>query len=367
MNKSKLQGGPMLLAVKVQNNGKLLCANIKKYIFLVAFVVFAFSSKAQGFDWVRSYYGPDNSDGTPVNEILGSVMDSEGNVYILGQFIGGAHWDGGTDETSGILPFSAQRNRSTLIAKYSPNGDLVWHKELYSSYSDMDSWTIRMKGDSAIMVYTGIYYPFDEGYGSTNVVYYFDTLLTTADRFPQYPDSLNVNHYGTNALITLDLKDGSIIDELFFMDAYVKPDGSLLKDNNLVTRDSPMSFNIDSEGNIILLRRTYDLYASYCDTCPDGIYIWSPTEGNLVSRRMLINGGEKQLDIPLERSSVWNWQLIKLTPNFDSVIASAYIFDKTWEYDLNEMISVYLHSFEIDSKDNMYICLERSQLPRMDT
>lgn len=370
MNKSKLQGGPMLLAAKVQNNGKLLCANIKKYIFLVAFVVFAFSSKAQGFDWVRSYYGPDNSDGTPVNEILGSVMDSEGNVYILGQFIGGAHWDGGTDETSGILPFSAQRNRSTLIAKYSPNGDLVWHKELYSSYSDMDSWTIRMKGDSAIMVYTGIYYPFDEGYSSTNVVYYFDTLLTTADRFPQYPDSLDVNHYGTNALITLDLKDGSIIDELFFMDAYVKPDGSLLKDNvtnNLVTRDSPMSFNIDSEGNIILLRRTYDLYASYCDTCPDGIYIWSPTEGNLVSRRMLINGGEKHLDIPLERSSVWNWQLIKLTPNFDSVIASAYIFDKTWEYDLNEMISVYLHSFEIDSKDNMYICLERSQLPRMDT
>ena len=108
MNKSKLQGEPMPLAAKVQNNGKLLCANIKKYIFLVAFVVFAFSSKAQGFDWVRSYYGPDNSDGTPVNEILGSVMDSEGNVYILGQFIGGAHWDGGTDETSGILPFREQ-------------------------------------------------------------------------------------------------------------------------------------------------------------------------------------------------------------------------------------------------------------------
>ena len=111
------------------------------------------------FDWVRTFTGRDNSDGTPVNEILGSVMDREGNVYILGQFIGDAHWDNGTDNASRILPFSPQGHRSALIAKFSPDGNRVWHKEFYSSYSDLDAWTIRMKGDSAIMVYPLIWLP----------------------------------------------------------------------------------------------------------------------------------------------------------------------------------------------------------------
>ena len=62
----------------------------RKTLTFALFALLAITASAQHFDWVRSYYGPNNSDGTPVNEILGSVMDRDGNVYILGQFIGSA-------------------------------------------------------------------------------------------------------------------------------------------------------------------------------------------------------------------------------------------------------------------------------------
>ena len=98
-----------------------------KRFFAIAIVMFlTLAVHAQRFDWVRSYSGPEYSDGAAANEIFGSVMDREGNIYILGQFIGDAQWD---DDTS-ILPFSARRNRSAVIAKFSPDGEMVWHKEL---------------------------------------------------------------------------------------------------------------------------------------------------------------------------------------------------------------------------------------------
>lgn len=123
------------------------------------------------FDWVRSYFGPDYPDGgAPANEIFGSVLDSKGNVYILGQFIGNAHWDNGMDDNSRILPFSAHRNRSAVIAKISPDGETVWHKEFYSSYTDFEVYTIRMLGDTALMLYAMFRYPFDHGYNEKNEV-----------------------------------------------------------------------------------------------------------------------------------------------------------------------------------------------------
>ena len=176
----------------------------RKTLSFALFALLAITAHAQHFDWVRSYFGPDYDDGIPVNEVLGSVMDSKGNVYILGQFLGSARWD---DDT-GILPFSAHRNRSAVIARFSPNGELAWHKELYCTYTDLDAWTIRMKGDTAIMVFVDIVYPFDHGYNYTNELYYFDTLLTSAERFPEEPDSLHTTGIidGASAFITMSLE-----------------------------------------------------------------------------------------------------------------------------------------------------------------
>ena len=65
-------------------------SNIIKSLALSAMLLMVPIAHAQHFDWVKTYSGPDRQDQTPANEIVGSVMDREGNLYILGQFIPGA-------------------------------------------------------------------------------------------------------------------------------------------------------------------------------------------------------------------------------------------------------------------------------------
>ena len=334
-----------------------------KRFFAIAIVMFlTLAVHAQRFDWVRSYFGPEYSDGAAANEIFGSVMDREGNIYILGQFIGNAQWD---DDTS-ILPFSARRNRSAVIAKLSPEGEMVWHKELYSSYTDFVVYTIRKVGDTALMLFANFRYPF-EWELSNNEVYYMDTLLTAPDRFPESPDSLrsSTGHY--YAFITIGLESGNILEEHFMIPSYVKNDGSLLRENfsdYLITNiRQRVSFNVDSEGNIILARQADYLSYEFCDTCPDGIYNWSPNEGNIIGMRLLVDGATKQLDVPLEPSSRWNWHIIKLSPHLDSVISSTYVFDSTWRYSDDDYVSMYLNSIDVDANDNIYITMKRNQHP----
>ena len=53
--------------------------------------------RAQHFEWAKGY-----SSGQEGNRIVGSVTDSLGNLYILGQFRNTAAWDGG----SHLLPMA---------------------------------------------------------------------------------------------------------------------------------------------------------------------------------------------------------------------------------------------------------------------
>lgn len=335
----------------------------KTILFLALLTVTILTAHAQHFDWVKSYFGPDYGNGDAANDLYGSAMDSEGNIYILGHFLGSARWDNDTE----ILPFSAHRNRCAVIAKFSPDGEMVWHKELYSSYNDINAYTIRMVGDTSLMLCAMITFPFDYGLpGERNELYYFDTLLTSAEHFPASPDSLlTPNH--CYAFITLGLESGDIIEEHFLTLTYVKNDGSMLRSkysDYLITYEIRGSFNVDSEGNIILARQANDLFSELCDTCPDGLYRWSPNEGNISTMRLMVDGATKRLDVPLEPSSRWNWQIIKLTPHLDSVLASTYVFDRSMEFDPidpNEYISLYLESIDIDIYNNMYISFYRHQ------
>jgi hypothetical protein len=56
---------------------------MKRIILLAAFVVLSLAAHAQHFDWVKSYTGSDRP-GHVDNWIVGSVSDSQGNLYVLG-------------------------------------------------------------------------------------------------------------------------------------------------------------------------------------------------------------------------------------------------------------------------------------------
>ena len=328
---------------------------MKKRLLLAFLALTTLTAHAQHFDWVKTYSGPDRQDQTPANEIVGSVMDREGNLYILGQFIPGASIDG-----MHLLPITGNRNLSTFIAKFSPSGDMLWHKTVYSSYAGAYGIAIRLLDDSAIMVYTNFFLPFVRSTDDRNEVYFLDTLLTTNGYFLENANNIPIPYYA-NAFLTMSLDSGHLMEKHIVSQAYVKTDNTLLTDEltgDIVSRGGYNTFNLDKEGNIILIRRTDDVTTQTCSTCPDGYYTWSPSDSNIQSIRLLIDGA-RHLDVPLEPSSTWNYQILKIAPHFDSVIASTYVFDSTWLYGPDYLITTYVNSIDMNTGNDIYITFSR--------
>ena len=65
-----------------------------KHLLLLSILLAAsLPAFSQHFDWVKTFVGQDVNH-QRFNEIVGSVVDSEGNLYILGHFGPGADMDG---------------------------------------------------------------------------------------------------------------------------------------------------------------------------------------------------------------------------------------------------------------------------------
>ena len=64
---------------------------MKKVLFLAILILnsqflILNSLHAQHFDWVRTYTGQEVTSGVTTNQLVGSCVDSAGNLYILGEF-----------------------------------------------------------------------------------------------------------------------------------------------------------------------------------------------------------------------------------------------------------------------------------------
>ena len=109
---------------------------MRKHVIFLLLALSVASMQAQEFQWAKGWTSGDNISGVPSNTIVKSLFDREGNIYILGTFGYGATLDGVE-----LLPMPdpdsltySQRQfymtdvKSTLIAKLSPEGHLLWHK-----------------------------------------------------------------------------------------------------------------------------------------------------------------------------------------------------------------------------------------------
>ena len=105
--------------------------NLKRIILLLTLcVAFTLAAQGQRFDWVVTFTGPESNPNT--NRIIGSCADSEGNFYFLGMCSPRAQLFGVR-----ILPDSityTPYRPATVIAKISPQGNMLWHKVIYSRY-----------------------------------------------------------------------------------------------------------------------------------------------------------------------------------------------------------------------------------------
>ena len=337
---------------------------MKKVLFLAILILnsqflILNSLRAQGFDWVRTYTGEEVTSGVTTNQLLGSCVDSAGNLYILGEFSPQAQLCG-----TNLLPFevietSRPRWQGVVIAKISPSGELLWHKAIYNGKQGCYAHALRMVGDSSIMAMVRFFLPYSSSASNYRNLYYLDTLLTGNDDYLMPTDSVTDDNI--TAFITFDF-DGNAIERHLVCVGYLDSTG-----NELTGRDirgpsapdklnvKPLSsecFNIDSEGNIYIIRGASDMVTGSRGT-------WRMDDGTISAMKIVVDGTHN-LFYPIPyRTALWNQQIMKFSPHFDSLIDAVYMFDSALSYNVHPTFKVY--SFEMDAQNNLYFNMEGGQ------
>ena len=290
---------------------------MKKALFLAILILnsqflILSSLRAQGFEWVRTYTGEEVTSGVTTNQLIGSCVDSAGNIYILGEFSPQAQLCG-----TNLLPFevietSYPRWQGVVIAKLSPSGELLWHKAIYNGKQGCYAHALRMVGDSSIMAMVRFFLPYGSSASNYRNLYYLDTLLTGNDDYLMPTDSVTDDNI--TAFITFDF-DGNAIERHLVCVGYLDSTG-----NELTGRDirgpsapdklnvKPLSsecFNIDSEGNIYIIRGASDMVTGSRGT-------WRMDDGTISAMKIVVDGTHN-LFYPIPyRTALWNQQIMKL-------------------------------------------------------
>ncbi len=334
---------------------------MKKAITLTILSLFTLVAHAQRFDWVKTYTGPDISDMT-TNKIVGSCVDNDGNLYILGEFSPQAQLCG-----VDLLPheiITTPLHQGVVVAKLSPQGELLWHKSIYSNTGSY-AFAMRSMGDTSFVVMTG----FKMAHNNNGSLYYLDTLLTSADAGYLLPKDSTHSDL-TNGFITFD-RDGNVTEQYFVEIGFVDSLGHTIMYGDVdpsaptytaATRSlSAHTFCLDSVGNIYVWRNTTDYMFLYCDTCPNIFVRRAVDDGSIAGMNIYVNGNLIMRYSPSVHASTWNNQIMKFAPHFDSLIAAAYVFDNSEPPDVNPNIE--LSSLNNDRAGNLYISMVGRQTP----
>ena len=319
---------------------------MKRVILLAAFVVLSLAAHAQHFDWVKTYTGPD-LNGSETNNIVGSFVDAEGNFYFLGEFSPLATLCG-----IRLLPHEvvSEQYKSVVVAKLSPSGQLMWHKAIYGPQSSY-AYSLCPMGDTAFMVMVG----FKMSHNFNSFLYYLDTLLTSSNvGYLQSYDSTASPL--TNGFITFRL-DGSVAEQHFIELGYIDSTGRPLTiglygqptpapDALESTVLSSETFTIDNDGNIYIARLTKDYKYILNER-------FSIDDGTIATYKIMVDGSHPLL-YPLEQpSALWNQQILKFSPHFDSLLATLFVFEGTTT--ISGSVTTTLGYMCFDSIGNLYV------------
>ena len=322
---------------------------------VVILVLTAGNAVAQHFEWVRGY-APGNQA-----SIVGSVTDSLGNLYILGSINANTCWENGS-RLMPTFPYSyGQDNGDVLIAKISPDGDLVWHKVIHGNYRSSTPYDIKPLGDTAFACLVSTPLASCDYY-----LYYLDTLvrptwnygdgipLSAETPWPDYPlNAKDICGAYPLALITFDF-DGNVLEQHFLRMTYLDRNGEnftyppalpvhpepYLFDN---TPENP-SFAIDSEGNIYLSHFTYHWapLAGY----PDVSY--TVEDGDICAVQFWCDYRMVGV-VPIDSIYAFTPQILKFSPHFDTLLQSRYVFQNN-----TNRYRTYSNYLSLDKYNNLY-------------
>ena len=285
-----------------------------KKTLLFALALLAFSSLwAQRFEWAKGY-------GTAFPEnfschITGSVTDSLGNLYILGQFFIDSEWEG-----ESLLPMPLASHNNTIIAKISPSGEMLWKKVLFSNNNQGHLPNdIKKVGDSAFTCMVQMTLPTADHY-----TYYLDTLIPGMSDYPI--TAMDVEWPLRTALITFDF-EGNVLEQHFLYVTYTDTAGNdyVKYYNNDPTpwyssyHLQNSSFDIDNDGNIYICYRSaiqIDSAINAQNGTIKGVKFWVDST----------NVGHFTFE---NRPPMWYPQIVKFSPHFDTMLACRFVVQKS--------------------------------------
>ena len=224
-----------------------------------------------------------------------------------------------------LLPVDASWSVvNTCIVKYSPNGQLLWHKALSKINSNMATGNLLMIGDSVLAYYGTVRFSSDAPH-SYEYTYYWDTLMQGV---PFKGDSVNIDAcYG---LVYLNLEDGSIREQHFLSVGYNDTVGNpiythwpFVATGNL---EAGPCIAADKEGNLIIATGNYftsGLYNPMTGTAPN--YTWE--RGDISAIRIMVDGEKSFYYHSSRYPRCWNQLIMKFSPHFDSLLAARFLFE----------------------------------------
>ena len=320
---------------------------MKKILSILLFLLLALGAGAQRFEWAKGYLTGEKC------EIVGSVVDSVGNLYFLGEFLGDACWDAESFLPTMPVGGHSSIGISTVIAKISPSGEMIWRKPIYNMDSNTLPWKIILVGDTAIACMVDIPTP-----PVRHFRYYLDTLVTGDDVF-SYP--AEVGHLGPStvtAYIVLDL-DGNVKEQHFLYLTFVDNQGDdLVRISTTPTGEEFVyystntlcdpSFDIDGDGNIYIVRKALD--QTYEQVNIMGQVEYSVARGNISAVKCWDNGRLVGVIPSAVNIGSWYPQLMKFSPHFDTLLAYHYLIQDSYGLDFR-MISYV----KVDAYGNPYV------------
>ena len=322
---------------------------MKKTLFAMLLTLACLSgTQGQRFEWAKGYGSREGA------VIKGSVADSEGNLYILGEFRGGDTWDG-----QPLLPITPagpyNGTINVLIAKISPSGEMLWKKVIHANNGQNSlGYDIKKVGDTAFACLVDISLP-----TSDNYLYFLDTLIPGLSDYP-FPGSLHHGFTWGAAFLMFDF-EGNLQDKHFLQVSFLDADGNDFMFPPQTLSDTMYSyicfglhdpsFDIDSRGNIYLSRRP-----------ADEIW-WDETLENMnMVQYSTLNGGVSAIKFWVDRRvagityidgtpnpGLESTHLLKFAPHFDTLLDHRFVVQhSTGRGSLQSYI-------RMDKYDNLYV------------
>ena len=350
---------------------------MKKTFILTIVLMLTMAVHAQHFDWVRGWsgYGGSSDSEVPGNVIKGSVVDSEGNIYVVGEYFPGT-------KVFGVDPVpleiaTATTNRSIVIAKLNQEGELVWYKGIYNSLTNGGMGNqyvrdIRLVGDTAVMIMANILMPGNNpgDIVSGNILYYLDTLLTDWTYVP-WNDSISQRI--PTVFIKLGL-DGTLIEDHFlYLGALDSAGNPFIVSSGRLELHSLCNqfFDIDRDGNIYITRYnegSFHIPGLCTDSTGRFPVPFNVTNGGVSALRVIADGYGEMYFTPSHKAAEWNLNIMKFSPHFEELINSVYVFDSTDVYSESDIFfnpstgvaykpGIHASSFKIDERNNVYMLL----------